>query len=366
MDIARKIDVESIREDLKDWQKIVRKYSKPDTRLALIQLFNTFGPFVAIWIMMYVTMDYNTWLTLALAVANGFLMARIFIIQHDCGHLSFLKNKKINHAIGLACSFFSTIPYTYWSKVHSYHHGHNGQLEVRDIGDIPTLTVDEYRAKGKLARLWYRFYRSPLMMFCIIPTVYLGLVLRLPTIGFKGWEKTHKKLYFHSFLLVSIYGLLVFFLGWKFLWVQLLIVFVFGMIAFFFFYVQHQHEEGYKQWKDNWDYLVSAVVGSTYFKLPRLFQWLTGNIGFHHIHHLSPRIPNYKLEKCAKENPILQKHAITITLKDTIKCMKHKLWDEQSQRMITFKEFYQKYWKKGEKPVVDTEKKEGTYYTKWF
>ncbi len=334
-----------LRNRLENWPVIFQAYAQADTRKAVIQIINSFGPFLAIWAIMYWTTFYSYLLTFALAGINAFFLVRIFIIQHDCGHRSFLKSQTGNKIIGWICSFFSTLPYTYWAGVHNFHHGHSGQLEVdiRDIGDLKTLTVKEFREASPLRRLRYRIFRMPLITFVGAPAIYLGLYNRIPLVGFKGWQKIHRQFHLNNFALLAFYLLLGWLLGWqRFFFIQLSIVFLFGVIAMWFFYVQHQHEGTYKEWKDRWEYMIAAVQGSTYYKLPRFLQWLTGNIGFHHIHHLNSKIPNYNLERAAKENEYLDQFVTTVTFFESFKYIKHKLWCEDTRRMISFREFYQR------------------------
>jgi omega-6 fatty acid desaturase (delta-12 desaturase) len=338
-----KHSVEEISDGLRNWKSIVAKYQKANSGRAIGQMFSSFGPFVALWILMCFSVKYSILLTLGLGILNAFFLVRIFIIQHDCGHYSFFKKRKANDAIGFICSFFSSIPYTYWSRVHSFHHGHTGQLEHRDIGDIDFLTVEEYRDLPKWGRFKYRLFRNPLVLFTVVPMIYLAVMLRIPTITFEGWNKVHLKQHFNNIMIALVYIGLGFLVGWKtFLIVQGSIIFFFGMIAFWFFYVQHQHEHTYMQWTKNWDYLSAAIRGATFYKLPRFLHFLTGNIGYHHIHHLSSRIPNYNLRRCAKENPVLQKYVTKISFFQSLPMMFNKLWDEEKQRMITFREFYLK------------------------
>jgi omega-6 fatty acid desaturase (delta-12 desaturase) len=331
---------EKIRKDLKGWTKIVSKYTKPSGRKALIQILNTFIPYTAIWVLMYFSLEWSYFITLGLAVIAAFFTVRIFIIQHDCGHQNYFKRKWMNQLIGSFCSPFSFIPFNYWATNHNFHHVHSGQLETRSVGDIDTLTVEEYRAMGAWDRLKYRMFRHPLVLFFVGPVYYLAIVNRLPFAHVKGWKKTLLNLTFDNLLVAAVYVVVALLIGWKkFLMVQIPVTVFFGIIAVWFFYVQHQHEHAYKAWKANWDYLISAIKGSTYYKLPRVIHWLTGNIGYHHIHHLSSGIPNYNLRKCAEENPIFQKYVTKITFWKSLKLMSHKLWDEDSGRMITFKEF---------------------------
>jgi omega-6 fatty acid desaturase (delta-12 desaturase) len=332
---------QEIKQQLKHWKKIIKPYQKPSNKKAVIQLLNTFLPFLALWTLMYFSLDWSYWITLGLAIVNSFLLVRIFIIQHDCGHQSFLRSRLWNNIIGVTCSFFSTIPYKYWAAVHNFHHGHSGQLELRDIGDVPMLTVEEYRQRSWWGRLKYRIFRHPFVLFALVPVGYFAFPLRIPVIRVRSARKEYLSMLKNNIWLVAVYAALALLLGWKkFLLIQIPIVIIFMIIAFWFFFVQHQHEETYKRWKDNWDFLVASIRGSTYYKLPALFNWLTGNIGFHHIHHLSARIPNYNLQRCARENPILQKYVTVMTFRDSLKCIFNKLWDEQQERMISFREYY--------------------------
>lgn len=330
---------------LKQLPSIVKSYQLPDTRKAVIQILNSFLPFVAIWVAMYFLLDVSFWLVLPLAALNAFFLVRIFIIQHDCGHQSFTNSRKANDLIGEVCSMISFMPYRYWAKSHNFHHGHNGILwEHRDIGDINLLTVNEFKALPRWKKLHYAIFRSFPVLFIIGPAWYLLIQNRLPLIRLKGWEHAHKALLKHNLLLVAVHVGLYFLLGYEaFVMVHLPILLFFAIIAIWFFYVQHQHETAYKEWKDKWDYIRAAVQGSTYYKLPRMFHWLTGNIGYHHIHHLNPLVPNYELARCHNENPILDQVANKITFIESLRCMFNKLWDEEQERMITFREYMRKY-----------------------
>jgi len=331
---------EEIKRSLKNWKDIVKRYHKPDWKKATMQIITSFGPYLALWVLMYFSLRWSIWLTILLGMLNAFFLVRIFIIQHDCGHQSFFKSKGLNNVIGFICSFFSFIPYKYWARVHNFHHGHSGQIETWDIGDIPTLTVKQYNEKGWWGKLGYRIWRLPIITFVIAPVYYLVVSNRIPTIKLKNWKRLMTVQIRNNIAIALVYIALGYFLGWgQFLFVQFLIVFIFGIIAFWFFYVQHQHEQSYKQWKDNWDYVVAAIRGSTHYKLPRVFQWLSGNIGIHHIHHLSSLIPNYNLERCMNENPVLNKHVTVVTFWKSLKLISHKLWDEERQRMISFREY---------------------------
>lgn len=332
---------DELREALKNWVQIVRKYQTPSTAKAIWQVINTFLPFLGLWALMYISLDYSYLITIGLGFVNAFFLVRIFIIQHDCGHQSFIKSRTWNNILGTICSMFSLIPYKYWARSHSMHHKHNGQLEHRDLGDITTLTVKEYLELPKLKRLEYKIYRSPFILFGIGSVYYVLLHNRLPLIKPTKWDKTKFSLIGSSIAVIAFYVSMCLLFGWKeFFMVQIPIITMFAITAIWFFYVQHQHEDAYKEWKDNWDYLIASIKGSSYYKLPQIIHWFTGNIGFHHIHHLSSLIPNYNLQKCFRENPILTKYANPITFTESLKCMFNKLWDEEGQKMITFDEFY--------------------------
>ncbi len=320
---------------------IVKTYQVPNTRKATIQVINSFLPFIALWIATYFLLDVSFWLTLPLAIINAFFLVRIFIIQHDCGHQSFTGSRTANDIIGQICSVMSFMPYRYWAKSHNFHHGHNGTLwEHRDIGDINLLTVKEFKALSRVKKLHYMLFRSAPVLFVIGPAWYLLVQNRLPLIRLKGWNHAHIALMKSNVMLLAFHLGMVMLLGYKaFVLVHLPILIFFAIIAIWFFYVQHQHETTYKEWKDKWDYIRAAIQGSTYYRLPRLIHWLTGNIGYHHIHHLNPLVPNYELARCHHENPVFEKVANSITFWQSLRCIFNKLWDEEQQRMISFREY---------------------------
>ncbi|MCH2196351.1 fatty acid desaturase [Kordia sp.] len=330
-----------IKEALKNWRSIISKYKKKNTKKAIGQMLSSFLPFIAVWVLMYFTLEFSLTLTILLGILNAFFLVRIFIIQHDCGHGSFIKSKKASDIIGYACSVFSFLPFKYWAETHTFHHGHNGQLETRQVGDMPTLTVKEFREKSWWGKFRYKVFRSPIVIFVIAPAYYLIVTTKYPFLQFNKWQKITLTLLKDNLIIIIPYLIIGYFAGWAdFFAVQFIILFFFGIIAFWFFYIQHQHEFSYKKWKKDWDFLLSAIKGSTYLKLPRVMEWFTGHIGIHHIHHLNSRIPNYNLRKCITENKILSKYVTTLSFKDGLKMMFLKLWDEEQERMITFREYY--------------------------
>lgn len=320
----------------------LRKYSKPSTKKAVIQIINSFGPFIALWITMYLLWDVSKWAVVGLALLNSFFLVRIFIIQHDCGHQNYVKSKFWRDVIGYSCSLASSIPYFYWAKSHHFHHTNSGALEVRDIGDLNTLTVNEYASLPRAKRVAYRVYRSFPVMFLIIPIYYILIHNRLPMVKLPEFKKIRPQLYLANLVFILLMVGLCLVLDWrKVLFVQGFTLGFFSIIAIWFFYIQHQHEHSYKHWKDKWEFMIAAVKGSSYYKLPSIFNWFTGNIAIHHVHHLNPAIPNYNLAKSIESIPWFNDLTTKITFMESLKLAANKLWDEQSERMITFKEYYQ-------------------------
>ncbi len=343
-----KFDENQIIEDLKNWKEVVKKYSTPETKIARKEVLKTILPFVLLFIAAAIVYEFTFWGTLGICIVAGLFLTRVFIIQHDCGHQAFFPDRKKNDRTGFITSFLTCIPYTYWARSHNHHHSFQGQLDTRTIGDVTLLTVREYQELSNFAKLKYRIYRSVPVMFILGPIYYIFLHNRIPFINFKGWSKERKALMRTNLYLVIFFLILGVVLsipsfdlaeGFKKLaaiYIPILLTFVFT--AIWFFYMQHQHNPNYKAWKKDWQFVLAAIRGSSYYKLPKILNFFTGNIGYHHIHHLAPRIPFYKLEKCSKENPILQKHVSTITFGSSLKYAFYTLWDEDNYRMITFRQ----------------------------
>ena len=331
---------EQVLADLKNWNKLLKQYQIPNTREALLQLTNRFSFYIALLALQLYLFDKSVLLSALVAILNGFILGRIFIIQHDCGHKSFTRYKTLNDIIGTVCSICTLIPYEYWAKNHSFHHAHNGQLEFSDIGDIECLSAENYASLSWKGKLWYRIYRNPFYLFTIGGFIYVVIYNRFAFLKDEPFKKVRKNVLISNLLFVSTYALMAWLIGpTRFLVVQFINLLFFGTYALWFFYIQHQYENIYKSGKDNWDYVIAAVKGSTYYKLPRIGHWLTGNIGFHHIHHLSPTIPNYNLSRCNRENPVFEKHTNVISFWQSLKTVQANLWDEQRQKMISFGEY---------------------------
>ncbi|MCA0971331.1 fatty acid desaturase [Halobacillus litoralis] len=324
------------KEKTKQLKKSVANYAKPDTSAGVRQLVNTVLPLIALWSLAYISLSWSVWLTVAIAAITGGFVVRLFIIFHDCTHQSFLKSNKANRIIGTITGILTLFPFEKWKRAHSIHHATSGNLDKRGTGDIWIMTVEEYAKAPLRTRLLYRLYRNPVVMFGFGP-LYLFLVSnRFNRKGAKGRERTNTHI--TNVSVVVLYALIIALVGWKaFLIIQLPILYVSGVLGIWLFYVQHQFEDSYFEEESDWDFVKAAVDGSSYYKLPRVLQWISGNIGFHHVHHLSPRVPNYHLEKAHEETPPL-KHATTITLKTSLESIRFRLYDQKAKTFVTFRE----------------------------
>ncbi len=327
---------------VKRWKQMVAEYQHPDTRTSIIQLVNTFGGLLACWVAIYFALQVNIWLALLLAIPAGGFMVRIFIIQHDCGHGSFFRSRKANDYVGTACGAFSFVAYRYWRKSHALHHAHSSDLGERGMGDVWTMTVKEYLAAPRHQRIAYRVFRNPVFLFAIAPAFHFLIMHRFPLVANEKYRKEERRsVWWNNLAIAVIFGAAGLAIGFK----TVLLIFLPGAIlaasfGTWLFYVQHQFEDTYWEYQPAWDYTVAALCGSSYYRLPKVLQWFSGNIGFHHIHHLSPRIPNYKLEQVYLENSEFQE-VVELTLWSSLRTVFLTLWDEDEQRLIRFSELHQ-------------------------
>jgi acyl-lipid omega-6 desaturase (Delta-12 desaturase) len=320
----------------RSWREIVARYQTPSVKRAVWQLVSTIVPLIGAFFLMRWSLTVSYWLTLALAIPTAGLTIRTFIIMHDCGHGSFLPSRTWNEIIGWVTGILTTTPFAHWRREHAIHHATSGHLEQRGTGDITTLTVREYLSSTWLGRTWYHIYRNPLILLGIGPT-FLFIKHRWPSREIAG-KKEIINVHATNLALAALFTALGFLVGFKELILIWLPTFLLsGAAGVLLFYVQHQFEDAYWRGGAEWDYATAAVMGSSYFRLPRVLQWFTGNIGFHHVHHLSPRIPNYSLERCHRENPTFQK-VTTLTLAESFRTLRLKLWDEETGRMVGFRE----------------------------
>lgn len=323
-------------QNLKQLRKAVSPFEKSKTKNSIWQLVNTMLPFFALWVLAYQSLTISYLLTLVFAIPAAGFLVRIFIIFHDCCHFSFFKNRRANKILGTITGILTLFPYNKWQHSHSVHHATSGNLDKRGTGDLWMMTVDEYIQASFFTKVKYRLYRNPFVMFGLGPVYEFLIMNRFNRKNARAKERLNT--YLINIILVGLIILLGTTLGWSaFLLVQLPIFLISGSMGVWLFYVQHTFEDTYFEEDKHWDYVKAAVEGSSFYKLPKWMQWLTGNIGYHHVHHLSPRVPNYLLEEVHMQTTPLQ-NVPTITLATSLKSLKFRLWDEESKQFIAFYE----------------------------
>ncbi|AQQ52045.1 fatty acid desaturase [Planococcus lenghuensis] len=327
------------KEQTKQLRKSVSPFEKSDLRASIMQIVNTVVPFILLWILAYQALSVSVWLTVGLSIIAAGFVIRMFIIFHDCTHGSFFKNKKANAVVGTITGILTLFPYEKWKREHAIHHATSSNLDKRGVGDIWVMTIEEYVEASKMERLKYRLYRNPLVMFGFGP---LFLVLIAGRFNRKDARKKERNnTYLINVSLVVLYTLMILLIGWQaFLLIQGTVMFTAGALGIWLFYIQHTFEDSYFEDESEWDYVKAAVEGSSYYQLPKVLQWVTGNIGFHHVHHLSPRVPNYNLEKAHSNVPPLQK-ATTITIKSSLQSLRYKVYDAKNKSFVTFRDIQQ-------------------------
>ncbi|MFE5426146.1 MULTISPECIES: fatty acid desaturase [Bacillaceae] len=334
-------------QNTKNLKKQIAPFEQSTTKQSIWQIVNTLGPFIILWYLAYISLSVSYWLALIPAVFAAGFLTRIFIIFHDCTHHSFFKNRRANRIVGTIMGVLTLFPFDQWGHEHSVHHATSGNLDKRGTGDIWTLTVDEYLAAPLKLRFAYRFYRNPLVMFGLGPIYVFLLKNRFNRKGARKKEKMNT--YLTNVIIVALVALLCLAVGWQsFLLVQGSIFMISGSVGIWLFYVQHTFEDSYFEENEEWEYVLAAVEGSSFYKLPKLMQFLTGNIGYHHVHHLSPRVPNYKLEMAHNNTQPLE-NVPTITLATSLRSLRFRLWDEDSKNFVSFKDI--KYLTKKSVPV---------------
>lgn len=319
----------------RSWEKVVLKYNQPDLLRSIWQIVNSVIPYIMMWYLMYRSLQYSYLITLLLSLfACGFLI-RIFIIFHDCGHGSFFSSIKANKTVGMIMGFLSFTPYYIWHNQHRIHHATAGNLDKRGIGDVWTMTVSEYQKSSRRDRFFYRAFRNPFIMFTFGPVLVIFIQNRFSNKKMSRKEKLN--VYLTNVIVLMMATLISLLIGFKaYLMIQLPILLISHSIGIWLFYIQHQFDETSWVRDPSWDYKTAAIENCSYLKLPAVLQWFTGNIGFHHVHHLGSRIPNYYLEKCHKENEMF-KDIKPVVLFATFKALKLSLWDEAAHRMISFR-----------------------------
>jgi acyl-lipid omega-6 desaturase (Delta-12 desaturase) len=319
-----------------DWKALVARFQIPSVPRAVWQMVNTFGSYIALWALMYWSLSVSWWLTIPLAILAGLLVVRVFIIFHDCGHSSFFKSRLANDITGFIAGIVTFTPYYHWRWEHAIHHGSAGDLDRRGTGDIWTMTVQEYLESTRWKRFAYRMAPNPFVLFVAAP-VFLFLV-RQRFSSPKAKPRERQSVWWMNLAIAAMVAGLGFLFGWKnYIILQLIITMVAGAAGVWLFYVQHQFEDAYWERAEQWDYTAAALQGSSFYKLPKILQWFSGNIGYHHIHHLSPRIPNYNLERCHESHPMFQ-NVKPVTLRTSMKSLAFRLWDEPRKKLIGFRE----------------------------
>lgn len=313
------------------------KYEKPDTGKAIRQLLDTFIPYAAVWgaLIYLIQHGYSYWLAVPLIVLAAGFLNRIFIFFHDCGHGSFLPSRRANRLVGFITGVLAFTPYDDWWHEHAVHHSSAGDLDRRGHGDVWTMTVAEYLRASKWTRLGYRLYRNPAVLFILGPLFLFFFRHRLwhP----KSGKRERLSVIYCNLGLAAIVLLSHFTIGIKtYLLIQIPIMTVAGVWGVWLFYVQHQYEDVYWAEHDDWKFEQAALAGSSYYKLPKVLQWFSGNIGLHHIHHLRSRIPNYLLQECYTEVPEMRA-VKPLTFMKSLKSLFYRLFDEQSGRMVSFR-----------------------------
>ena len=309
-------------------------YARPDTRRALVCLATSVLPYFVLTVVMWRLLDVSDLLVLALAVPTSAFLVRTFIVFHDCSHGSFLGSRRANAWLGTGLGLLLYSPFLRWRHDHAVHHATSGDLDRRGVGDIRTLTVLEYKALPWKGRLAYRLLRNPLVMFGIGPIVALIIGPRI--VARNARPRMRRSVILTNVALAVIIGALCLLMGWRgYLLVFFPTALLAGSIGIWLFYVQHQFEDAYWDSGENWTYADAALRGSSYLRLPAPLRFCTGNIGYHHVHHLNARIPNYNLKRAHDDNAIF--HSVpTLNLWDGVRAVRLKLWDEDRGCLVPF------------------------------
>ncbi len=320
---------------MRELNTLLTPYQKASTRHSIFQLVNTLIPYLTLWYLMILSLKVSYVLTLALAVPASLFMVRLFIFFHDCGHNSFFPSKKWNKIVGSILGVLVFTPGEHWWHSHAVHHATSGNLDKRGDGDVTTMTLEEYLQARWATRLGYAFFRNPFVMFGLGPLYMFLIMHRLPIPNY-GKRQTMSVIWTDLALLGIAVGM-SFLIGFKaYVMIQLPILWFGGAFGIWMFYIQHQFEETYWERDPDWNYVASALLGASFYKLPKVLQWFSGNIGYHHVHHLSPRIPNYNLPLAHENTPVIQKWARQIDIGEELRALRLKVWNEPIRKMTGF------------------------------
>jgi omega-6 fatty acid desaturase (delta-12 desaturase) len=316
------------------WSQRLGKYREQNNYRAVLEIMLTVGPLAALWAVMWFVASVNYWIALPIAVPTALFLVRLFMIQHDCGHGALFTRRDVNDWVGRVIGIVTLTPYDCWRTSHNHHHAGSGNLDRRGIGDIDTLTVKEYITRQRWGRLKYRLYRHPLIMFGLGPTFLFVVKHRVPTASKQSFLSTTAT----NIGILSVVGALAATIGVApFLIIHAPVTILAATIGVWLFYVQHQFEMTFWERPPDWSAQLAALHGSSYLLLPPPFKWLTCNIGIHHVHHLSSRVPFYRLPEVLKDWPELER-ARRLTIAESMRSLKFALWDETSERLVTFRD----------------------------
>ncbi|MDX1680928.1 MAG: fatty acid desaturase [Akkermansiaceae bacterium] len=319
--------------EIRRWKKIVAPFEKPSAGRALWQLGSTLGAYLATWAVMWWMLQISWWYTLPFVLLAGLIMTRIFVLFHDCCHGSFFPSNRANRIVGYLLGVLVFTPYRHWRWEHSVHHAHAGDLDRRGVGDVWTMTIEEYQAAHWFTRLRYRMVRNPVLLFLVFPVLLFVIRERFPSKG--SSKEVRRALWLTNLGIGLMVGLGFWLLGWQYAVLLVASMAVASSFGVWLFYVQHQYEGVYWERHHHWEYTSAALLGSSYYDLPAVLDWFSGNIGYHHVHHLSSKIPNYNLRRCHHSHELFSKSKV-LTLGSSLKCMKFRLWDERNRQLVGY------------------------------
>ena len=321
----------------REWVSILSDYRESSTARSVFELAVTLGPFLLLWALAWWSLSVSYWLTLAISFCNAAFLLRLFVIQHDCGHGAFFRSRTASDWLGRVLGVLTLTPYDVWRRTHAVHHGGAGNLDRRGMGDIHTMTLEEYRALDRKGRLLYRLYRHPVVMFGLVPGYLFFLQNRLPlglTDQLRYWISAMST----NLAIIVVIGLI----GWFGGLMPILLIFVPSTLlaataGVWLFYVQHQFEEAHWATDEEWQLHEAALEGSSQYVMPKWLQWLSANIGIHHVHHLQSRIPFYRLPEVLSDHEGLAGHN-RMTIRESLRNARLHLWDEDQKRLMSFAE----------------------------
>ena len=322
----------------RDILKALAPYRVPNHLRSVLELVITGGSFIVFWLAAWWALSVSYWLTLAISVPAAAFLVRLFLIQHDCGHWAFFRSRSVNDWVGRTLGVLTMTPYDYWRRSHAIHHATSGNLDKRGIGDIDMMTVNEFQAMPRIRRIQYRLYRHPIVLFIIGPAYQFLLRNRLPLVLDKADRRYWISIMGTNLSIAVVAGGMIYAVGLvPFLLIQLPMTLLASAIGVWLFYVQHQFEHTYWDREKDWQLHEAALHGSSHYDLPGVLRWFTANIGVHHVHHLSSRIPFYRLQQVLRDFPELTE-VRRLTLLESFACLKLRLWDESQRRLVSFKE----------------------------